>query len=194
VWGAVAQTASADFDTNIGQLSFGPGSATIPGGADTPGPSTVVGFSFAVKNSGPLACTSVKGCSDGLPGSGGRNAGKPTFDAMQVIKRLDRQSPALFLMGATGRSTPSARLDIFQTGSAAAYSYCLSNVGVTSDSQSKLGDESSFAIERVSLSFERITQVFSPEVGFTSFATGFDLLRGLTTPDPSCTPLSIETD
>jgi type VI protein secretion system component Hcp len=193
VLGAGAQVASADYDTNIGQLSFGPNSATIPGGTADPGPSTVVGFSFGVKNSGQLGCTSPKGCLGG-PGGGRGATGRPTFDELQVVKRLDRQSPALFLMAVTGRPTPTARLDIYQTGSDANYSYCLSNVAVTSDSQSKQGDDSSFAIERVGLSFERITQVFSPAVGFTSFATGYDLVRGLTMPDPSCTPIPPTTD
>src|ERR1700752_5107685 len=69
--------------------------------------------------------------------------GKPSFSEIVVTKRLDKSSPALMLRTADMTAFPFARVRVTRssaTGESAVVRYCLTNVQVTSFSQSSSGD------------------------------------------------------
>lgn len=159
----------------IGELSFGPNSADLPGGIGASGPSDVYGYSFRITN----AATPIRTG----PGMTGFSTGTPTGSEVTVTKRLDAMSPKLFRAVATGQTFPSARLDIFATSSDADYSYCLTTVRATSDAHS--GAELDGTTERITLAFARMTQVFEPPSPFGPVSGSWDVFL-TREPAPAC--------
>jgi type VI protein secretion system component Hcp len=112
------------------------------------------------------------------PPGGGGGSGRADFSNIVVVKSVDKASPALFMLGATGRFSPVVEINVFRRGTTdVELNYRLQGVFVTSIQQA--GSATDVPTEAVSLAFERITLTFTPLVGPpTSFC--YDLRLGRT--------------
>jgi len=111
--------------------------------------------------------------------------GKATFSEFVVTKKLDKASPALMLRTANMAAFPSARLQVTRssaTGESTVVRYCLTNVQLTSFSQSGSGD-GDLPSESVSLSYGTIVQSYTEQSADGKpgdvFTSGWDVIGNL---------------
>jgi type VI secretion system secreted protein Hcp len=100
----------------------------------------------------------------GASGSERTSASIADLRALQVSKKMDKSTPALFLSVATGKVYPSARLDVCTSGTSEALCFFqigLKNVSVGSaETSASVSDDRPH--EMVSLNFEKITWTYTP--------------------------------
>ncbi len=111
--------------------------------------------------------------------------GKATFSEFVVTKKLDKASPALMLRTANMAAFPSARLQVTRssaTGESTVVRYCLTNVQLTSFSQSGSGG-GDLPSESVSLSYGTIVQSYTEQSADGKpgdvFTSGWDVIGNL---------------
>jgi type VI protein secretion system component Hcp len=152
------------------------GSFTIndPSGG-TPSTFDVLGFSWGAKNSSSIGSSST-----------GAGAGKVAFSSLELVKKVDANSPALFLDAATGTTLGQATLTITDSGGKTA-TLAFDREAVTSVEQTAPASGGNPALETVKLAVASVKFNVDPDF---SDAGSDPVIGQLAVPDQTSAPLT----
>jgi type VI secretion system Hcp family effector len=100
------------------------------------------------------------------PGNGAGSSGKTTFSDFSFVKAVDLSSPVLMRSIGLGRHYQTAKLEIYREGTmTVAETFVLDEVLLTSLESHDDGSQGGVPLEDVSVSYEQISQTYTPSSG-----------------------------